>query len=89
MDKIDEQTESNELTENINQMRVRHRFEIVELMQRCPHKNLTDWQPFDVLIKQPNGQLVKKQGGQVKKCKFCGKDIEHSRLVSPILNVKK
>lgn len=28
-------------------------------------------------------------GGQVKKCKFCGKDIERSRLVSPILDVKK
>lgn len=89
MTEINNQKPDSRPTENIDRMRARHRNEIVELMQRCSHKNLTDWQPLDILVKQPNDQLIRKSVGLIRICKFCGKQVMRSKLVSPTLTVKK
>jgi len=65
-----------EPTENINQMLIRHRKEIIDLHSRCKHERFTNWRPV------PNNQ----GSGTFRACIFCGK-VERSRLISPILKV--
>jgi len=65
-----------EPTENINQMLVRHRKEIIDLHSRCKHERFTNWRSA------PDNQ----GGGMFRACIFCGK-VERSRLISPILKV--
>lgn len=53
------------MSENINEMRLRHATEIDNLQRYCVHKEISDWQEYHWAI----GHF----GGHIKTCLFCGK----------------
>ena len=56
------------MSENMKQMRERHKIEIEELQKNCTHENVSDW--------MKNYWAIAHQGPSVKRCLFCEKIME-------------
>lgn len=74
-------TTDKEIHENIRQMELRHKAEIEKLRAECEHGEKTDWRE---IRDKRTGQPV----GMFKGCIHCGKIIETSKIITPIIGVK-
>jgi hypothetical protein len=61
------------MTENIDQMRKRHKQEIETLQQNCKHKKLSGWLNEYWAIAHATGNMI-------KVCEFCGKIVKRKGM---------
>ncbi len=52
------------MTENIKEMRIRHKQEIEDLQNNCKHTDISDWRRYE--------WAPGHSSGEVKVCKVCG-----------------